>query len=305
MKVTSRELLLFVKLSRPHYLLLGMLLYGVGGSIAGYLGRPLDVRLYLVGQALIIFIQLMGQYLHEYYWDPAPETSQARGLFTATSGAIGQEGLPRQTAWLSAVVALGLAATTASALLVSGEAPTLSWVVLLIIFLAAFAYSGPPLRLINSLFGELALSVTAAGLVPIFGYVLQTGEMHRLLLMTTTPLVALFLAMMVALSVPGYASDLKCGRRNLMVRLGWSSAMRIHDAAVVFAVLAFVVGFVSGMPWRVVRGEIILLPLAAAQIWQMARIRAGLSPQYRNLSLGAAGLLVLAAYLLLIGFLLD
>jgi len=144
-----------------------------------------------------------------------------------------------------------------------------------------------------------------AGLIPTFCFALQTGELHRLLLMTTTPLVALHFATMIALELPNYASNIKWDKRTLMVRLGWVTAMRLHDLAILFAIVSFTVASFNGLPRRVTIGALIALPLAAAQIWQMDRIRRGYPARWRTLTNGALGLFGLTAYLELIGYLLS
>jgi 1,4-dihydroxy-2-naphthoate octaprenyltransferase len=123
--------------------------------------------------------------------------------------------------------------------------------------------------------------------------------------MSTTPLVALHFAMMIAFEFPDYASDARQEKRTLMVRLGWEMAMRLHNFAILFAIASFVIAFLSGMPRRVVLGSLIALPLAAAQIWQMDRIRRGFAPRWNLLTLNALGLFALTAYLELIGFVLS
>ena len=149
------------------------------------------------------------------------------------------------------------------------------------------------------------MSLVIAGLIPTFCFALQTGELHRLLVMSTTPLVALHFATMIALELPDYASNIKWDKRTLMIRLGWATAMKLHDLAILFAVASFTVAFFNGLPRRVTIGVLIALPLAAAQIWQMDRIRRGYPARYRTLINVALSLFGLTTYLELIGYLLS
>jgi 1,4-dihydroxy-2-naphthoate octaprenyltransferase len=89
-----------------------------------------------------------------------------------------------------------------------------------------------------------------------------------------------------------------------MVRLGWRTAMRLHDAAIAFALLAMLFAAWNGLPPRVAVGSIIALPLAAAQVWQMHRLRQGFRPQWRSLTVGAMALFALTSYLELAGYIL-
>jgi len=304
MSARLRQIGLFFRLSRPLFLLGGFLLNGLGGAILLYLHRPLDLRLYLIGQALVTALQLMGQYLNEYHDTASDADNPSRTPLTGGSGALGAGGLPRKTALYAAIVSLTVAATLASLLLVQALAPPLAWVTLVLAFLGAFFYSVPPVRLAVSGYGELTTSILVAGLVPTFAFALQTGEMHPMLWLSTVPLVALHFAMMLAFELPDFAADTRSGKRPLMIRLGWQWAMRLHDGAILFAIAAFVVAFARGLPTRVALGALIAAPLALAQIWQMARIRAGSRPHWRTLTFSALGLFALTAYLELAGFLL-
>ncbi|GMR09712.1 MAG: 1,4-dihydroxy-2-naphthoate polyprenyltransferase [Anaerolineae bacterium] len=302
--ISLPKLLLFVRLSRPLFLLGGLLLYALGAAIAAYLGRPIDAALYLVGQAIVTLLQLMTHYLNEYFDAEADGQNDSRTRLTGGSGAIGPEGLPKSVAFNAAVVSLALATTISTAALITQAFPLLVWPVLLLGFLGAFFYSTPPLRLVSTGYGELAIALVVAGLTPTFAYVLQTGELHRLLLMSTVPLIALCFAMIMVFELPDYATDVKHGKRNLMVRLGWSAAMRAHDVAIVFALISFAIAFMFGLPPRVGLGALIVVPLAGAQMWQLNRIRQGYPPKWTTLTFSALALFAIAAYLELAGYLL-
>lgn len=303
MNLSLRNIRLFIRLSRPLFLLGPALLFGLGAAIASYLGHTLDLGIYLFGQAITTFIQLMVQYLNEYYDANADREHPARTPFSGGSGVLGEDGLPHQTALYAAIVCVVIVSILVSTALVRGAVPILAWLILLIAFVGAFFYSVPPVRLLTSGYGELTTSVLVAALVPTFSFALQTGELHRLLVMSTTPLVALHFAMMLVFELPDYASDVKHNKRTLMVRLGWAPAMRLHDIAIIFAMVSFAFTFASGLPRRVGLGAIIALPLAIAQVWQMERIRRGFPVRWRTLTLGAVGLFALTVYLILIGYL--
>jgi len=303
--ISFHHLRLFIRLSRPFFLLGGVLLYALGAAIAAYLGRPVDATLYMVGQILVTLLQLMTHYLNEYFDSEMDQDNSSRTWLTGGSGAIGPEGLSKKVALYAAVITLALAATISTAALVTGAFPALAWPVLLLSFAGAFFYSAPPLHLATTGYGELIAALVVAGLTPTFAYVLQTGELHRLLLMSTTPLIALAFAMIVVFELPDYSTDLKHGKRTLMVRVGWSTGMRAHDVAIAFAMITFAVAFSLGLPPRVGYGALIVVPLALAQIWQLNRIRQAHPPRWNSLTIGALALFAIAAYLELIGYLLT
>lgn len=305
MKITRRQVLLFIRLSRPHFLLGGFLLYALGVSIARYLGTNIDLGRYLLGQGIVTCLQLMTHYLNEYYDAPADQENPLRTPFTGGSGTLGPEGLSRSTALYAGIAFLTLAATFAGLMLANGSASLLTWLILILAFLGAYGYSAPPFRLIHSGYGELIASLVVAGLLPAFAFSLQTGELHRLVIMTTVPLVALHFAMLMVFELPDYATDIKYNKRTLMVRAGWQTGMRMHDAAILFAAVTFFAAYLNGLPWRVTIGTLIAFPLGAAQIWQMGRIRQGQPTRWLTLTWSALILFGMAAYLEWMGYLLS
>jgi 1,4-dihydroxy-2-naphthoate octaprenyltransferase len=304
-RISWKHLVGLVRLSRPHFLLGGFLLFGLGASIANYLGHPIRISLYLIGQLLVTSIQLTTQYLNEYFDGPADAHNANRTLMSGGSGMLGENGLPRSVPLYAAVVTLTITATGCSLLLLQGSAPLLAWLLLALGFLGAFLYNAPPARLIESGYGELIASVVVAGILPAFSFALQTGELHRLLIMSTAPLIAFHFAMVLIFELPDYATDVKFEKRTLMVRLGWKNGMRMHDLAIAFAVLALILAYLNGLPQRVALGALIALPLAIAQIWQLGRIRQGYPPRWQLLTLSATGLFALTAYLEMVGYILS
>lgn len=305
MKGSRGKVFAFIRLTRPHFLLGGFLLFGLGAAIALYLGRPINIGLYLIGQLLVTSIQLTTHYLNEYFDAPADALNPNRTLMNGGSGMLGETGLPRTTALYAGMITLAITATGVSLLLLQGDVPLLSWLLLGLGFLCSYFYNAPPVRLISSGYGELIASVVVAGIVPAFSFALQTGELHRLLLMTTAPLIALHFAMVLIFELPDFATDAKFEKRTLMVRIGWENGMRMHDAAILLAVLTYLLAFLTGLPSRVALGGLIALPLALAQVWQLGRIRQGYPPRWQLLTISATGLFALTAYLELIGYVLS
>jgi 1,4-dihydroxy-2-naphthoate octaprenyltransferase len=301
----SRRMWLFVVLSRPHFLLGGFALFALGAAIARYLGHRVDVGLYLFGQALVTGGQLMTHYLNEYYDAPLDTQNERRTWFSGGSGALGPGLLSRRTALYAAIVCLALMAVLVSGWFVIGTVPLLAWLLFVLLLIGAYSYSAPPFRLQSTGYGELTASLIVGGIVPCFAFALQTGELHRILFMSTAPLVALCFAMLVAFELPDYPTDAKYGKNNLLVRIGWQNAMRLHDLAIAFTILSYLLAYLSGFPRRVSLGAVIVLPLALAQVWQMARLRSGFRPQWRTLTFVALGVFALAIYMELVGFLLS
>lgn len=299
---TWSQLTLFIRLTRPWFLLGPTLLYSLGLAIVRYLGETIEVGLAVEGLSMVLALQLAVHYLNEYADAEADAANPNRTWFSGGSGALGAGRLPRTTALQAAIVSLTFVALLATTMLIRGETPTLAWAVFAVTLPLAYFYSAPPLRLVTSGYGEFLAALIVSALVPTFAYALQTGAMHRILFIATSPLVLFAFAMILAFEVPDYGTDLNFGKRTLMVRVGWDAGMRLHDAAVVAGSLALLAGTQLDIPTRVTLGLLIVFPLAAAQVWQMGRIRRGARPNWPLLTGGAVALYALAAYLTFAGF---
>jgi 1,4-dihydroxy-2-naphthoate octaprenyltransferase len=296
--INESGLVSFFRLSNPGLLIAGGLFYAIGAAVADYLGLRVGPTLLILGLLVVGAALLLAQYLHAYFAFLVEHSNQAPDPSTSHR-------LARNAALYAAIICGGILAILLTGMAVQRAAPLASWLMLGIGILLVFAYSVPPLRLATSGYGELAAAIGLAGLVPAYGFALQTGEAHRLVWLATAPLIALAFAMLVTLRLRDYAADLQHERRTLIVRLGWETGMRLHDGAILLAAGLMAAGLAGGLPSRAGIGGAIVLPLAAAQIWQMRRIRSGFPPRWRVLVTVGAALLMLTAYFILVGFLLS
>ncbi len=292
-------LIRFLRLSRPFFLLGGVLLYALGVGIASYLGNPINWTAYLLGQACVTLLQLSAQYLNEYFDAEADRDNPNRTMFTGGSG---ETGLPRQTALLAAITTLSIWAVVTVLLYAGGYLNLVLLVILILAFLGAFFYSTPPIHLASTGYGELTTSILSANLVPAFAFVLQTGTLHRLVGITTTPLTLLHIAMLIAFSLPDYATDIKHGKRNLLVRLGWQRAMQIHNILLGGAYLFLLAGIFYGLPLALAWPGFISLPFAAYQVWHIIQIEEGAPTRWSLLTYNALVIFGGTAYFLALAF---
>ena len=293
-----KRIRLIFLLSRPFFLLGGVLVYGLGAGIARYLGVPIDWGLYFIGQAYVTTMQLSAQYLNEYFDATADRNNPNRTPFSGGSGAVGEGKLSQETVMWAALTALTiLASLTVVLISVVPLSPLLVSIVLLAFF-GSFFYSSPPVRLAHTGYGELTTSIIVANLVPIFAFVLQTGELHRLLVMTTFPLTALHLAMMIVFEFPDYLTDLKYEKLTLLVRVGWERGMVVHNILILTAFLLLGLAATFGLPLAIVLPAFIPLPIGLLQIWQMRRIAGGGKPNWTTMAFTAVVLFASVTYLL-------
>ncbi|MEW5872511.1 MAG: prenyltransferase [Chloroflexota bacterium] len=296
------SLRLFVRLSRPLFLVGVMMLYALGVGIARYLGNNIDWNTYFLGQVWVTLLQLSTHYFNEYYNSPADQENPNRTYLTGGSGALGPGKLPRQVAMTAALISLALLAWMTVMVIANLRPGLLAYLIMGLAFLGAFFYSVPPVRLEASGYGELTTTVLVAFLVPAFGFVLQTGNLHRLLAMCAFPLAALHLAMLLAFELPDYGVDAKHDKCTLMVRMGWQNGMLLHNILVLSAFLLLALAASLGLPGFVAWPSLLLLPLGLLQIYQMRGIAAGGKPRWTALVTGALALFGLLAYIMMMTF---
>lgn len=278
------------------------MLYALGVGIAHYLGVTIDWGVYALGQAWVSVLQLSTQYLNEYYNAPVDNRNPNRTFLTGGSGALGEGKLPREVALMAALACLAFLASFTVVIIAKIAPPPEAYLIMGLAFLGAFFYSTPPVSLEASGYGELTTSVMVAFMVPAYAYILQTGEMNRMVAMSAFPLVALHLAMLLALELPDYATDMKYDKRTLLVRLGWQNGMVLHNVLILSSFLLLVLAASFGYPRFAMIAGLLSLPLGLYQIWQMRNIASGLKPNWTMLTVSALALFGTMVYFMAFAF---
>jgi 1,4-dihydroxy-2-naphthoate octaprenyltransferase len=270
------------------------LLYGLGVGIAHYLGAAVDIGLYWLGQFWVFSLLIAISLLDRYYDPQSSIENLGRQIFRT---------LPYRSAlMLGAAIFLTVTASLTVLLIRSGQLNLSALSILIASVIGAFLYAIPPVRLANAGFGELTLSILIANLIPAFAFLLQLGEFHRLVAMATFPLTFLLLAAILALRFPDYASHLKYRKRSLIVRMGWDTAMTVHNIFILTAFVLVGLAAIFGFPSFAGIPLLLALPLAFVQIWYVTRIASGVKPNWNALSLSAVFLVGFASYLLTFAF---
>lgn len=284
----------FLRLSRPLYLPMSALMYLLGTGIARYLGNPLVPAAFWLGLLGVLMAQLSMNLLAEVF-RPLSESviaeqspSQRRTL--------------RDAALYLSIAALATDAIVTFILFKEGRLTLAALLCLGFSLLVIVMYSVPPVRLMDNGFGELALAIQIAYLLPAIGFLLQAGSFHGLLNAVIVPLTFLLLAAFVSLDFASYADDLRRGRRTLVDRVGWQTAVPIHHglliAAYVVLAAASVLGFSIGLLWP----AFLTLPFAGLQIYWLRNIALGARPIWGLLTANALAVFGLTAYFLTLTF---
>jgi 1,4-dihydroxy-2-naphthoate octaprenyltransferase len=302
--LSQNRFVLFLKLSRPYLLLVGILPTLLGAGIARYLGRSIDSNVLWFGLFWVLAVQLGAQFLNEYfdlYVDIDPES---RTWFFGGSQVLGTgEGkLPRRTALVAAMGALTIAGAFTLMLLWAGRLSLNSSILMSLMFLGAIAYSMPPLHLARSGYGELVFALVYGFLIPAFSFDLQTGEIHRLVTLAAVPLVLIIIPALVAISFPGYSVDQKYKRHNMLQKIGWQNSMTVHNTLILLAYLTLAAEMFIGFPRSIGLTVFASFPLGLLQIWLMRRVASGAKPVWRAVIFNAVAMAGLMTFLFVFVF---
>jgi 1,4-dihydroxy-2-naphthoate octaprenyltransferase len=292
-----------LRYARPAMLVAGVIFYFLGTGIAKYLGQPINWTHFWVGMGLVVMLQLTSYFLKAYY-DLADASTPLRRMQKdeGLGNHLTEQQLPRQQ-----VLLLGASTMTVGAmmtvLLFAQSAVNLAVLVIIgLAFLLAYFYGVPPLRLVDNGYGELAEAILIANLFPGLAFLLQTGELHRLLAMMTFPLLIIFLAVRLALSLEHYLQNLRYGQRTMMVVLGWQRGMRLHNWLIPAAYFLLALAYTLGLPWSLTWPGLLTLPIGVFEVIQINRIAAGSRPSWKMLNLTAVALLGLMVYFINLAF---
>lgn len=262
------------------------------------MGIAINWVVYWLGQVMVTSIQLMGQYLNEYYdLEVDRLDTNNRTWFSGGSGILSDGSVSPQVVLVAARICAVIA-------IVTGVFASLQsiWMIpiLILCLLGSWFYSSPPLSLMSSGWGELTTSVIVALLVPLAGYTIQGGLPPAELMLICVPLVLVHVAMLVSFEIPDQVADQSVGKKTLTVRLGLAGGARIIDALIVSAYLFLcIVTLTTKYPgWWM----IFAAPLAIMQMVTVHRVV--LLPtrnRYYLLTSGGIGLFVLMVVLALSG----
>lgn len=293
-----------IRSMRPLSLVVGGLFFFLGIGIVKYLGYTILWDRLWLGLGMAILLQVSSYLLNAQY-EFLEATSPLRKMqkdVPIEDQAV-MKRIPKQGFLMLSITTLTAGAVLTVVMVSEGAISLPTLIILGSGFLLAFFYAVPPLRLINRGYGELAEAILVASLVPAFAFQIQTGELHRFILVFAFPLIALFLAMRIAQSLEKYALDLKLGRRTLLVTLGWQRSMALHNILIGAGYLLLVIGGLTGLPWSLTWPGLLTIPIGIFQIYQLNQIAAGAKPGWLVLRLTAASLLVLTVYLIILALL--
>lgn len=207
-------------------------MYGIGVASGG----GTTVARYLLGQLMVTSAQITAHYVNEYSDIEPDRLVRNRTFFSGGSGILSSGSRPPSTALGAARVSSLIAIVAAIA--VATISP-LAAVLGLSSLLVSWIYSIPPIRLLNTGWGELATSLVVTVLVPLIGSLIAPSTPSSGLVWAMVVLFPVHLAMMLIFEIPDAETDRAAEKTVLLVRLGEDrSLILISGLIIVAAVIA-------------------------------------------------------------------
>ena len=296
------SIVLYLRLIKPLNILGALLVYMLGAGLARYLGPNLDWTVLWLGLGWIVAMQLGFNFLNEFFYTADNQTNERQNGITGSSGAVGEDRIPRRLVFLLALACLAVIASLTVVIIAKVKPEPMVYFFMALGFVFGLSYSAPPLNLAVSGYGELLASFIVAFLIPTFSFTLQSKDLHQLIPMVTAPLFAACLAMFITLEMEDYSADLKTEKLTLMVRIGWRNALNLHNLLLLTAYLLIGLATFFGLPRFAALAALFSLPIGLFTIWQIWQISQGGKPNWTALTISAMATFGSMAYLFTYAF---
>lgn len=287
MKTPFREIL---GLFQPLNLILAVLTYSLGIAIARYLGISLD-RMILFGGGLFVLSAIAAAGALNSYFAP-------NFVFPNNLENQQEKNAILRLLFYSSIALLGICSTIGFYLILQQQIQLATLILCAVFVIIALSIAVPPVRLNDRGYGEIAEAVLIGGLPAIIAFMLQEGNIHRLVSYFSFPILLLTLAYKLVLEFPNYAIDLKYKQQSLLIRLTWQRAIPVHNIIMISAYIFFLAAPLVGIPLGLSWAPLLTFPIAIYQIIVLRNIELGLKPNWRILSVNALSMVGLATYLL-------
>jgi len=239
-----------MELSRPPFHLVGLLPFVLGAVLAWHIYGLFKWPIFVWSIAAVILIMLSTYYSGEYHDLKGDKLSaeMERNAFSGGTQAIVKNLVPHQQAKFAGYITLFLAGIIG--LLLQFYYRTGFWTIPLgvIGMIGGFFYSTPPLRWVKRGIGEVLIGFCYGWLPVATSFYLQTGTIDPLIHWISIPIACTIFNVILINEFPDYPADLIEGKKNLVVRLGKSTAAFLYITMIVIACIAFGLAVRQGLP---------------------------------------------------------
>jgi 1,4-dihydroxy-2-naphthoate octaprenyltransferase len=272
-----------------------LIFYFLGVGIHRYLGGSIDWLLFFTGLTCVILFHCSAMLINAYFDGP-----EEKPLLKSSN----------KSEWMSFNVFVHNAELTAGLttlavgfvmayLLVLWKAISPAGSMVLVFGLVAeFLYAVPPIKLTDQGMGEIIQTIIFSSITPALGFLLQNGEMHRLVALITFPLVPMVLSVLICMELKHYLQDMLTHKQTLLQRIQWKNGMKLHLIFVFCTFFLAGVAIIFGLPLSIGWPYLVALPLSGISIFEISRIQTGVKPRWNILLFGSFGSLGCTLYLI-------
>lgn len=299
-----------LEIIRPFHLLTAVVVYGLGAGIARYLGWDVESGVfwlglvwvlglltgsYFLGESLKIplLIGLIGHFriLRENQGDLAPgldsqERREQRDLLTGSALLLVTAALTTWMGWL-------------------GWLAPASVVVLGLMGIGALLEVLPPVQEPLWSLKEVVFSLLHAVLPAVLAFVLQTGEVHRLVALSTFPLFGLHLGLMLILQLVSFQEDLKTRVPTLLTGIGWVGGIALHNYLVIASFFLLALAMFFDFPASIILPAMTGVLPAAYLVWYLNDLKRGAPTRWGLITALSLAGFFLPLYFLMFSFWFD
>lgn len=280
----------------PMYLLATVVFYFMGAGIHRYLGGTVDWMLFSAGLVCVILLHCSSMLLNTFFDGQNPGRQHLK-LFNKKDWSRDPQ-IENKSILSAGLTTLTSGCVLTFFLLVQKAFSPASFLVLGIAFVTAFFYAVPPFKLTSRGMGEVVQVILIANLYPAFAFLIQNGEMHRLVPMITFPLTPLLLATIISSGLPKYLQDMLDQKKSLLMVLQWKLGMDIHNLLVLSSYLIIGMAALLGLSWSLTWPFLLAMPLSMLSVYEVIRIKNGVKPRWSMLLLGSFGSIGCTVYLI-------
>jgi 1,4-dihydroxy-2-naphthoate polyprenyltransferase len=229
------------KAARPPFHSVGVLPVIVGAIFAsklyGYLNWPV-----LIWSIIAVILVMLSTYLNGEYHDMKEDEisgSIGKSAFAGGSQSMFDGSVKHSSVKIAGYISIILAMLIG--LLLQFYFKTGVWTIPLGVtgVFFGFFYSKPPLRLVNSGLGEIAIGFCYGWLPVVIGFYLQTGFIANNLHLISLPIACTIFNVILINEFPDYPADVIAKKRNLTVRYGMQKASYIYITATILSWIFF------------------------------------------------------------------
>ena len=115
-------------------------------------------------------------------------------------------------------------------------------------------------------------------LVPAIAYNLFASGFHRSLTLMVFPLTMILLAVNISLEFSSYARDEIINRKTIIRMIGWKRGIFLHHFLLILSITLLIMNIGQGLPSKLFIPTLLTCPLIILDIYWLQRIKAGFRP---------------------------